>query len=111
MSVVAGSFDHRGVTVNAAPSAAAAHAPAGPTMPFDQVTYHSVGARKVVDNALSEQIRDQLLIRASARQNHDWATADRIRDELRAGGVEIYDKEHTWKVRHPEISRDVRREN
>jgi len=36
--------------------------------------------------------------REKARQSSDWATSDMIRNELRAVGVEIYDKEKAWKA-------------
>jgi len=36
--------------------------------------------------------------REKARQSSDWATSDMIRNELRAVGVEIYDKEKVWKA-------------
>ena len=37
--------------------------------------------------------------REEARTMRDWATSDAIRDELRAHGVELQDKEKTWRVR------------
>ena len=36
--------------------------------------------------------------RMQAKMGRDFDTADRIRDELRAMGVEVYDKEKTWKA-------------
>ncbi len=41
----------------------------------------------VIDN-LMKLIID---IRETARENKDWATSDKIRDELKAAGVEIKD--------------------
>lgn len=34
--------------------------------------------------------------RERARQNHDWQTSDMIRDELKAHGVHIIDRERKW---------------
>eukprot|EP01046_Picozoa_sp_COSAG06_P083649 COSAG06_NODE_30532_length_537_cov_1.059361_1_plen_106_part_10 len=36
--------------------------------------------------------------RMQAKMGRDFQTADGIRDELRGMGVEVYDKEKTWKV-------------
>ena len=36
--------------------------------------------------------------RMQAKMGRDFDTADRLRDELRAMGVEVYDKEKTWKA-------------
>lgn len=47
----------------------------------------SVAGSNVIDN-LMKLILD---IRETARENKDWATSDKIRDELKAAGVEIKD--------------------
>jgi len=44
------------------------------------------------------EITTLVVQREKARQSSDWATSDMIRNELRAVGVEIYDKEKLWKV-------------
>mmetsp|Transcript_2460 Transcript_2460/g.4615 ORF Transcript_2460/g.4615 Transcript_2460/m.4615 type:complete len:313 (-) Transcript_2460:137-1075(-) len=44
------------------------------------------------------EITTLVLQREKARQNSDFGTSDMIRNELRAAGVEIYDKEKTWKA-------------
>lgn len=35
--------------------------------------------------------------RERARENHDWAAADDIRSDLRAHGVDVWDKEKVWR--------------
>ena len=49
--------------------------------------------------SLDEEIEALIAQRAEARKNRDWATADRIRDELKAMGVELIDTKEgtTWK--------------
>eukprot|EP00929_Paragymnodinium_shiwhaense_P110947 TRINITY_DN782_c0_g2_i1.p1 TRINITY_DN782_c0_g2~~TRINITY_DN782_c0_g2_i1.p1 ORF type:complete len:406 (+),score=120.54 TRINITY_DN782_c0_g2_i1:78-1295(+) len=42
-------------------------------------------------------IRNLVLQREQARAQKNFAESDRIRDELKQQGVEIYDKEKTWK--------------
>lgn len=32
------------------------------------------------------------------KQLRDWTTADKIRDELRTRGIEVYDKEREWRA-------------
>ena len=45
-----------------------------------------------VDNGLSEEIIAQLIqARIDAKKNKDWATADRIRDELKEQGIALED--------------------
>ena len=36
--------------------------------------------------------------RREARSKRDYATSDRLRDELRANGVHLYDSEGIWKM-------------
>ena len=44
------------------------------------------------DNSLVDGLMNLIIqIRANARQNKDWATSDRIRDQLKALGVQIKD--------------------
>ena len=44
------------------------------------------------------KVNSMLAERLQAKMTRDFVTADRIRDELRAMGVEVYDKEKTWKA-------------
>jgi len=44
------------------------------------------------------EITTLVVQREKARQSSDFGTADMVRMELRAAGVEIYDKEKVWKV-------------
>jgi len=44
------------------------------------------------------EITTLVVQREKARQSSDFGTADLIRNELRAAGVEIYDKEKVWKI-------------
>jgi hypothetical protein len=44
------------------------------------------------------QVNSMLAERLQAKMGRDFQTADRIRDQLRAMGVEVYDKEKTWKA-------------
>jgi len=44
------------------------------------------------------EITTLVVQREKARQSGDWASSDMIRDELRAVGVEIYDKDKIWKA-------------
>jgi len=44
------------------------------------------------------EITTLVVQREKARQSGDWASSDMVRDELRAVGVEIYDKEKMWKA-------------
>ena len=43
-------------------------------------------------------IEQQLVLRERARAQKDWPTADRIREELRARGIELYDSQSLWKA-------------
>eukprot|EP01051_Picozoa_sp_SAG22_P000760 SAG22_NODE_23_length_31399_cov_35.631313_29_plen_58_part_00 len=36
--------------------------------------------------------------RLQAKMGRDYDTADRIRNELRQMGIEVYDKDKTWKA-------------
>ena len=42
------------------------------------------------------KVNEMLARRMQAKMGRDFDTADRIRDELRAMNVEVYDKEKTW---------------
>ncbi len=44
-----------------------------------------------VDPEFAKYVEEQLLLRAEAKKNKNWAEADRIRDELTAKGVKILD--------------------
>jgi cysteinyl-tRNA synthetase len=50
-----------------------------------------------VINGLMDLILD---IRKSARENKDWVTSDKIRDQLKAAGVEIKDTKDgvEWRI-------------
>jgi cysteinyl-tRNA synthetase len=65
---------------------------------FEQKKAH-VLQRKGIDTALVERL---IVERARARHAKDWATADRIRDELLAMDILIEDRAEgtTWKVRY-----------
>lgn len=56
------------------------------------------GGTKVIDG-LMDLIID---IRKSARENKDWTTSDKIRDQLKAAGVDLKDTKDgvEWKVSH-----------
>ena len=54
---------------------------------FDSV----LGFLEKTEEILPEQIEEQIRLRQEARANKDWATADRIRDELKAQNIEIMD--------------------
>ena len=43
------------------------------------------------DNTLDQEIEDLIARRTEARKNKDWATADAIRDELKARHVVLED--------------------
>ena len=45
----------------------------------------------------ANDIRALIAQREQARGNKDWVTSDRIREDLRAKGVEVLDKERLWK--------------
>ena len=44
------------------------------------------------------KVNGMLAQRMQAKMGRDFVTADNLRDELRAMGVEVYDKEKTWKA-------------
>lgn len=44
------------------------------------------------------EVHKMLADRMQAKLSRDFDTADRIRDDLRAKGIEVFDKEKTWKV-------------
>eukprot|EP01048_Picozoa_sp_COSAG05_P014640 COSAG05_NODE_1678_length_4291_cov_649.414122_3_plen_81_part_00 len=46
----------------------------------------------------NEEIEELVGQREQHRANKDWASADRVRDDLRARGVDVFDKERTWKT-------------
>jgi hypothetical protein len=55
-----------------------------------------------------EQISNLIGQREHARRDKDWSTADKLREELRAQGVEVYDKDKVWRAsdgRQGQISR------
>ena len=45
-----------------------------------------------LDADLAERLRRRLRLRLEAKRGRDFATADRLRDELLAEGVDLYDK-------------------
>jgi hypothetical protein len=47
------------------------------------------------------KVNEMLAERNQARVCRDYDTADRIREQLRQMGVEVYDKEKTWSARLP----------
>jgi len=56
-----------------------------------------------VDQAFKARIEGMIDARARARAARDWATADRIRDEIAALGVEVLDGPDgaTWRIKEP----------
>ncbi|MFY9113796.1 MAG: cysteine--tRNA ligase, partial [Dethiobacteria bacterium] len=52
-------------------------------------------------SSLEEKVREAIEHREEARRNKDWATADRIRDELDAEGIILEDTPHgvRWKFK------------
>jgi hypothetical protein len=58
--------------------------------------------REPGDTALVDvkRVDAMLMERVDAKRTRDFDTADRIRDELREMGVEIYDRERTWRSRY-----------
>ena len=50
------------------------------------------GAAGSVDADLAERLRQRLRLRLEAKRGRDFATADRLRDEILAEGVDLYDK-------------------
>ena len=57
-----------------------------------------IGGSGTVCMLTDQDIQTRIAGRENARMNKDWATADRIRSELRALGVEIHDKNKVWKT-------------
>ncbi|NLZ27744.1 MAG: cysteine--tRNA ligase [Firmicutes bacterium] len=53
------------------------------------------------ESSLEERIKEAIERREEARRNKDWATADRIRDELDAEGITLEDTSHgvRWKTK------------
>ena len=47
---------------------------------------------------IDAEILAQVAQREQARAGKDWELADRIRDEMRAKGVEVHDREKTWRT-------------
>ncbi|CAE8621147.1 unnamed protein product, partial [Polarella glacialis] len=59
----------------------------------------SVVSHNSGQGTLSEaSIAALVLGRESARDRHDWEAADAIRNDLRASGVDVWDKEKVWKA-------------
>lgn len=50
--------------------------------------------------ALDKVIRGMMNVRKTARENKDWATSDRIRDELKGAGIQIKDTKegYEWEL-------------
>ena len=57
---------------------------------------HLDDGSKEVDESLVNQL---LADRKQAKYSRDYETADRLRDELKAMDIDIYDKDRTWRVR------------
>jgi cysteinyl-tRNA synthetase len=73
---------------------------------FENITnydYNKVTARRVYGSALDEaQVQSEIDARNAARKARNFKEADRIRDELKAMGVELEDKKDgttLWKVK------------
>ena len=54
-------------------------------------TWHSEQDNSAAMGALDALVEAQLVRRAQARANKDWAVADEVRDTLAAAGVEVID--------------------
>ena len=59
------------------------------------VEAHLAGSTQAMSEA---DIDARLQQREQARAQKDWATADRLREELRARGIEIFDQTSMWKA-------------
>lgn len=58
-------------------------------------------ASSKIDEALQDKINDLIVQRESARKNKDFDTADKIRDEIEAMGIELKDTPDgvSWKIK------------
>ncbi|KAK3250563.1 hypothetical protein CYMTET_40061 [Cymbomonas tetramitiformis] len=63
------------------------------------VTLSSVGEKGVQMSLPDDQIQQLLEQREQARRGRDFAEADRLRDELRSGGVNLDDRTRSWSTR------------
>jgi cysteinyl-tRNA synthetase len=54
-------------------------------------TFLKGGAGDVTDGLSGEKIEELVNARLTARKDKNWAEADRIRDELKAAGIELED--------------------
>lgn len=68
----------------------------GPLAGSDGHGYEREGDSGGVDES---QVDRLLTERVAAKRSREYDTADKIRDDLRAMGVEVADKERTWRVR------------
>lgn len=59
--------------------------------PLAQMWSQANADSAALTNALDQLIQEQIKLRSEAKANKDFATADRIRDELRAAGVLLED--------------------
>jgi len=65
---------------------------------------HHVPTSSVTTSAPSGQpfsdasIQALVMGREAARERHDWAAADAIRSDMRAHGVDVWDKEKVWRA-------------
>ena len=53
-----------------------------------------------LDSSFADEVEQQIQLRLEAKKNKDWASADRIRDELKAKGVILEDVAGgtTWRL-------------
>ena len=51
----------------------------------------TVKEEKTVDEDLDKEINEKILLRKKAKENKDFALADKIRDELLARGIKLID--------------------
>ncbi len=51
-----------------------------------------------INNSLDDEIEELIAQRNEARKNKDWATADKIRDDLKSRGIILKDTPNgvTW---------------
>lgn len=68
--------------------------PDEPQRSSEQYERHATD-RAPIDEELVYELLEE---RSELRRNRDFAGADSIREELRAMGVEIYDRDHMWRV-------------
>ncbi len=85
-------FD-RVLSLNLVQAAAKVRA-AGKTAAASGSDEYAIHAPADADPVLAEEVNALLLLRYEARKNKNWAESDRIRDELKARGIELKDSKN-----------------